>query len=163
MFWWHHHFHVMVFWVSKSQGKKLSKATQQIDIYIYEGFSNCADVVFHLNLILISLMPSGNCVSFYSSPKLNSGGRARSSSQCSPVFLLVRHLSNAGPIGQPYCVFFFCIFICIFIEPVCRNKYLHCLHLLDIYRHLICPSCNAGSLNNNQWIIQNSATSTAME
>ena len=33
-------------------------------------------------------MPSGNCESFYSSPKLNSGSRARNSSQCSPNLTL---------------------------------------------------------------------------
>ena len=38
--------------------------------------------MFHLNVILISVLPRGNCESFYSSWKLNSNLRARSSWQC---------------------------------------------------------------------------------
>ena len=38
--------------------------------------------LLHLNVILISVLPRGNCVTFYSSRKLNSNLRARSSWQC---------------------------------------------------------------------------------
>ena len=43
LFWGLHYFHVMVLWVSKSQGKKLSEATQQIgiEIYLCRVFKRC--------------------------------------------------------------------------------------------------------------------------